>query len=225
MILCGKIIMFGRMENTVPIVTKAAGYVLHLLGNRLPAWVRYHRPDHTRETVEGALRIGTAMGLHADGLEIVALAAWFHDVGYVDTVVGHEERSVAIARGFLSGEGYPAEKLSRVIGCILATQVPQRPSTLEQQVICDADVLHAGQERFFEHSELLREELELREGLRHDEATWWRINLDFLLQHPFHTFAARREFGARREENLKEVERRLQHSSSMSHTNDSLPKN
>lgn len=142
-------------------------------------------------------------------MEIVELAAWFHDVGYVDRVEGHEERSVELARKFLSDAGYPAEKIDRVIGCIRATRVPQLPSTIEEQVLCDADLLHLGTEEFFHKGELLKEEIQLRSGQQQDRREWLRVNLEFLNQHPFHTAFARRTYGPRREENIREVEGRL----------------
>jgi predicted metal-dependent HD superfamily phosphohydrolase len=149
------------------------------------------------------------MGLGDQEIEVVEMAAWFHDVGYIDTVEGHEERSVELARKFLTEAGCPAEEVNRVIGCIRATRLPQQPTTIEEQVLCDADLLHLGKENFFDRGDLLKEEIELRSGVRHDRAEWLRINLEFLKRHPFHTAFARRMYGPRREANIEEVQRRL----------------
>jgi predicted metal-dependent HD superfamily phosphohydrolase len=121
----------------------------------------------------------------------------------------HEEHSARIAGTFLAQERYPSQLLDRVIRCIQATKLPQSPTTVEQQALCDADVHHAGTTEFFAAGDLLREEVELRDGVRYDDAAWLEVNLEFLYQHPFHTEYARREFGHRREANIAEVKRRL----------------
>jgi uncharacterized protein len=197
------------MERIADIVHKASGYALSLLRERSPSWARYHRPEHTNATVESAMRIGLGMGVDQESLEVLQLAGWFHDTGYTETVEAHEDRSAGIARAFLAKEGYPTVLVERVVQCIAATRLPQSPATLEQQVLCDADVHHAGTGEFFLLGDLLREEVELRDGIRYDDAGWLKVNLEFLYQHPFHTSFARREFGPGRKANIAEVERRL----------------
>lgn len=197
------------MERFADIVQKASGYALTLLRERSPSWARYHRPEHTNSTVESAMRIGRGMHVDQESLEVVQLAGWFHDTGYTETVEQHEDRSAGIARAFLAQEGYPPALVERVVQCINATRLPQSPVTLEQQVLCDADVHHAGTGEFFPLGDLLREEVELRDGIHYDDAGWLKVNLEFLYQHPFHTSYARREFGPGRTANIAEVERRL----------------
>jgi predicted metal-dependent HD superfamily phosphohydrolase len=150
------------------------------------------------------------MELDRQSMEVLQIAGWFHDTGYAEPGEGHEERSARIARAFLANEGYPAELTERVIRCIGATRLPQEPTNLEQQVLCDADVHHAGTGEFFPRGDLLREEVELRDGIRYDDAGWLEVNLEFLYQHPFHTPYARQQFGPGREANIAEVKRRLE---------------
>jgi len=197
------------MERSDNIVRVASAFALKLLRERLPSWARYHRPEHTEETVRAALRIGRGAGLDPESLEVVEIAGWFHDTGYTETTEAHEARSVEIAGVFLEKQGYDPRLRERVIQCIWATRLPQSPNSLEGQVLCDADVHHAGSVEFFLLGDLLREEVELRDGVTYDDAGWLEVNLEFLYQHPFHTTFAKDHIGPGREANIVEVRRRL----------------
>lgn len=169
------------------IVAEASAYVQHLLVEELQPWVSYHDIRHTRETAEASVEIGKACGLDPTGTEVVVLAAWFHDTGYTQTVEGHEARSAAIAEAFLSGRGYPVEKIQSVRECIMATIVPQRPNNLRERVICDADMLYVGRKEFFPKNDLLKSEIERREGRTIGEREWLERSLRFLEAQSYHT--------------------------------------
>lgn len=195
---------------TTRIIQKTEAFVAGLFRDRLPSWVRYHTPEHTREVVEAGLEIGRAMELSDEELEVVVLAAWLHDAGYVDGGEGHEERSAAVAGEFLAREGYPPERIPLVQGCIMATRIPQQPSTALERIVCDADICYIGSDGFRPRSDALREELELRSGERLNEVAWIRKNIEFVERCRFHTGFARRRFGPMREKNLADLRVRLE---------------
>lgn len=191
------------------ILKDAEEHISRLLAARLPAGTTYHSIDHARETVEAAREIGDASGIVGADLESVLLAAWFHDAGYIEGAEGHEERSAEAAEAFLRGHGYPDERVRIVRGCILATRVPQRPTTPLERILADADMIHLGKKRFFERAELMRRETEMRSGESFEEAEWLRRNIAFVESHEYHTSYARKEFDGRRGKNLKKLRARL----------------
>lgn len=190
------------MSTNNEILQTTQAYVASLLNGKLPPWAVYHTLQHTEETVAAAREIGEASKLSKSDLEIVLLAAWFHDLGYIDTADGHEERSVEMAEEFLKKHSYSPERIERVVACIRATKVPQKPATMLEQVVCDADMIHLGKKRFFERSELLRMEIELRTGKPFTDVEWLQKNVEFASSGGFFTAYARSEFAPRREKNL-----------------------
>lgn len=197
------------MSTSTEVIKRAEAYVTALFGERLPAWAAYHDFTHTREVVEAVGEVGAGSGLDAVQMAVVTLAAWFHDTGYMDGAEEHEERSVALAEEFLRAHGYPEERLAEVIGCIRATKVPQKPVTLLEQVVCDSDLLHIGQEDALLKSALLRLEMEARTGEKFTDEAWLKKNIDFMACCTFHTPYAHRKYGERRRQNVEELKSRL----------------
>lgn len=191
------------------IVDRARDFALDLLRRRLAAWATYHDIRHTEETVEACREIAAGSGLDEAQTEIVLLAAWFHDTGYIDTVKGHEERSAAIALEYLRGSGYPPDNISSVEGCIMATKMPPNPKNLLERIICDADMIYIGREDFFGKDDLLREEIEKREGTVIDPAAWLRRSLKFLEDRQYHTEYCRTRLNEGLKRNIETLRRRL----------------
>jgi len=76
-------------------------YVFDTLKSGTPSEFVYHDINHTTEVVEACEKIGKKSGLSDDDIEILLIAAWFHDVGYLETSEQHEEQSAKAARKFL----------------------------------------------------------------------------------------------------------------------------
>ena len=73
-------------------------YVNELLTKEYPDGLVYHNIDHTRRVVKQAEIIGMHENLNKEDMDIVKIAAWFHDVGYLKKYHGHEEISIQIAK-------------------------------------------------------------------------------------------------------------------------------
>ncbi|MFA7228899.1 MAG: HD domain-containing protein, partial [Melioribacteraceae bacterium] len=84
---------------------KTEDYVLSLLNERTPNHNTYHNLAHTKNVVQAALEIAIGEKLAPDDMEMVQIAAWFHDTGYVEKSAGHEEISAMYAGNFLSEAG------------------------------------------------------------------------------------------------------------------------
>jgi len=191
------------------LIEKVKEYVLSLLQSRISSNHVYHDVDHTRNVAETTEIIGRASNLSDEELEIVIIAAWFHDLGYVEKVEGHEEISAKFAEEFLLKENYPIEKIEKVKKCILATKVPQNPQNILEQIICDADLSHLGKKSFKHRNDLFREEFEFYFGRQLSEAEWLKKSIDFLNNHKFFTEFARREYDEQKSKNLEKLKEEL----------------
>ncbi|UZR92924.1 Pycsar system effector family protein [Chondrinema litorale] len=198
------------MEQTKQsILESVESYVKHFLKERLPQNKEYHDSEHTMRVAQAAKEIGIAEGLTTEELEILQIAAWFHDTGHIETESGHEEISAKMAGKFLKEHAFPEQKIKKVKDAIRATKMPQSPKNKLEKVLCDADLSHLGSNEFFEVSASLRRELHsLREEDLSDE-DWIKKDLEFLKQHEYFTEYGRTTYSERKKKNLKKLEKKL----------------
>ncbi|MEP5612276.1 MAG: HD domain-containing protein [Cyclobacteriaceae bacterium] len=197
------------MIKEAEIVTAAESFARETLWNDLPENMTYHSLNHTVDVVESALEIGRQQNVSEDDLEVLQVAAWFHDLGYSKGCNDHEKIGAEMAEGFLSEKGYSQEKIQKVKGCIMATQMPQNPQNNLEQIICDADLMHLADEDYFTKADLLHKEIEHTNSCKISEQEWMKMNEDFLDQHCFFTDYARNRYESKVKENLKKVSQRL----------------
>jgi len=170
----------------------------------------YHNLRHAQDVVERVKDIGKASGVSDQDLDILINAAWFHDVGYLETDKNHEETSVNIAKEYLIKNNYLKKHIDRVCDCIMATKMPHKPTNLFEEIICDADISHIGSKNFFDQTELLKLEIEKREQRKISDIEWIEKNLEFLTTNKFFTKSAKKKYDKRKNKNLIELEKRHQ---------------
>ncbi len=175
----------------VDILDHAAGHVEEILNGLHPGFT-FHNILHTYEVVSASKIIGKACGLNEEEMEIVLIAAWYHDSGFWISPHNHEDHSTAIASQFLVMHKVSSDRSKAVISCIQATKIPQSPADNLQAVLCDADMFHLSGDQYWLKNQALRREQEFirKKCFRDDQ--WCHENLNFLTQHHFHT-----EYGLR----------------------------
>ena len=191
------------------LIETAIVHVELLFSTRKPDWVRYHTLEHAKTVAEAAGEIGVACGLSKEDLEVVILAAWFHDTGYLERIEGHEDRSVELATSFLGGKGYAQDRVAKVAGCIRATKMPQNPKNLIEEVLCDADIAHLASKDFLESTERVRYEIEHHMSRKLTEIDWLSMNTNFVASHRYRTDCARSKYAQGQADNLKVLRERL----------------
>jgi len=115
------------MEDMLQIVSR---YVTTIFGDQLAQGITYHNLAHTKEAVNAAKTIGEKSGISKNQMEMVLLAAWFHDVGIIENYNDHEVKSAELCSEFLTKHRYPKNKIDTIVHIIRSTRIPQRPSNL-----------------------------------------------------------------------------------------------
>ncbi|MHB8907067.1 MAG: HD domain-containing protein [Melioribacteraceae bacterium] len=184
-------------------------YVLSILTERTPIQNKYHSVAHTRDVVNSSIEIGIGEKLTPDEMEMVQIAAWFHDIGYIEKSEDHEEISAMYASNFLSEGNYPSDRIESIISCILATKVPQKPKNKLEEIICDSDLNHIGREIFFKRNDIFRLEYENHIGRKLTEYEWITKTIDFVTRHRFFTKYALKNFSEQKKENLRILQEQL----------------
>lgn len=173
--------------------------LLNFLEQNLPNDLRYHGLDHTKDVLKVSMELASVYDLTAEEIKLLSTAALFHDSGFVHTYQGHEAASCSIAKEMLPDFGYTEDQIELICDLIMATQVPQNPTTQLQQILCDADLDYLGRSDFLETGRRLFEEFKSR-GIVSDERDWNRLQVRFLSAHNYHT-----DFSKKHRESLKQI--------------------
>lgn len=165
----------------------AGQHIVHLFTEHLSTDLLFHNFHHTAHVVQGVREICKHAFIQRSKKEILLLAAWFHDSGFIRTYEGHEVESQNLAREFLEKHQYPEKKIVKVLDCIAATKMPQSPKDLLEEIICDADLYHLSLPEYFYLQKLLLEEWRKVKGKESTYLEWIEENLDFLTKHTYFT--------------------------------------
>jgi HD superfamily phosphodiesterase len=192
------------------LVKSSSEYVSKLLREELPSEFTYHNLGHTREVFEAVTELGKNSNLPEEELEIIQVAAWFHDTGFINGYLNHENKSVEIAKEFLENIQYPVEKIKSVTDIIIMTELANIPDSLSEKIIRDADVLHIGKDNFYSKSLTLKSEREIINHKSIAESEWVQTCLDFITKTTFFTDYANLKFEAGRQNNIAFLKEMLQ---------------
>ena len=191
------------------LTVEASAFVYELLRERLPETVLFHNYRYTVDVANSVRQIGQKAGLEDDELQLVILAAWFHNTGFTEGTEGHVDASVRIAAGFLEAHEVGDEDIATVASLIRVAHSEDEPETEAERVMQDAARAYLGRKKFFLYSDRLREEKRLLGEADYDDREWAEQQLKELTGVPFRTKYAKKKYGERRRQNLKQVQRRL----------------
>lgn len=196
---------------TEPDFEGARAYALARLARELPETVTYHSLQHTRDdVVPAAERLAHAEGVNGEELMLLRTAAYFHDLGFVVRREEHEQAGAEIAAQVLPSFGYTLEQIEKICRMIMATRIPQSPTTLIEQILADADLDTLGSEHFWKQSAKLRAENEAFDGPISD-VQWYKTQVAFIENHRYWTASARALREARKQEHLAQLRKLLEH--------------
>lgn len=192
------------------IITAAEDYVRHIFEEKIPSDIYiYHNWMHTVQVREEAILLARLSNVQADDLEMLNLAALFHDVGFSVSYHGHEDHGIRIARQFLESVGYSKEKTEIIAGLINSTKSDVKPITSLESLLKDADTSSLGKPHFQIYTNSLRKELNALQGATLTKKDWARTNLKFLAEHAYYTEVAKARYGSTKLYNKKLLEAEL----------------
>ncbi len=189
--------------------TGARDYIIEKLSESLPSDLYYHGIHHTVMDVISAVRKhATSANINGDELLLLETAAYYHDCGYLKQYYFNEPIAVDIAAEVLPGFGYSANQIDVIGQIIMATQLPQKPTSFLDEIMCDADLDSLGRDDFFITSHCLRLELAAY-GQPTNIHEWYEKQLVFLESHTYFTDVARGARDAGKKRNIEEIRKLL----------------
>ena len=185
-------------------------YVFNLFKEQLPTEMVYHNFEHTVRVVNAVKEIGESEKVSSEDLEVLCVAAWFHDTGFVEGAINHERHSAKLASEYLKGKDYPNEKIEVVKSLIAVTKMPQNPTTHLEEIMCDADLSHIGSADFMDLSAMLRMEWEnIEGGQQMSDLEWLQENEKFVGTHKFFTNYGFVNFAPQKNKNWHKLQKAL----------------
>ncbi|MEO5997829.1 MAG: Pycsar system effector family protein [Chitinophagaceae bacterium] len=195
--------------NFYALIKMIDNYITGIFSGDTDKELLYHDLTHTQQVVANAAKIATHYKLNEKDYFIVIAAAWFHDIGYfVGNLSGHELTGADMAAAFLKDKGIDEETITAVKNCIMATRMPQAPTNLLEQIVCDADLFLWGTDEFEKRSKLMRKEAEWRLDKKITKSDWRKSTIHLLESHHFHTDYARQLLQDKKTENLNKLKRK-----------------
>jgi len=195
--------------NEKQLIQKSRKFVTLRFSNSPAQGLTYHNLEHTLYVAKTAVKIARTYNLSKEDLWTLEVAALFHDTGVTEQVEGHEEISVLVMKAFLEKEQVGDALIAKISALILATKLPQKPTGLLEEIICDADLAHLGKKSFYEKCENLRKEREFiqKKSINHKE--WLSATLAFMEQHHYHTVYGISELDPGKAKNVALMEEKL----------------
>ena len=193
------------------LIEQSEDFVSNLLKDKLSNLYSYHNFNHTLTVVNAVKELCKKENVNENEKEILLIAAWFHDTGYIVGYEKHEEESVKIVTAFLKEKQQSDEFIASVSSLIMATVKEYIPKTHLEKIIKDADFAHLMGNEYATTCELLRIELKNTWNLNFSNAEWAKENLNFLMnRHRFYTDYALRKWQPLKEKNLLLVQKKIE---------------
>lgn len=180
-------------------------FTFRTLEETLPEILTYHNAAHTREVVDACREFAAIENVAGEDLTILLSAACLHDSGFLTQYKKNETIACAFAKKKLPLFGYDENAIDRICRIIMATSIPQHPSSdILEMIICDADLSYLGTDSFFEKASLFRKELAFQDIVYTDKG-WFKFELEFMEAHSYFTEAARNLRGSVKEKNTAKL--------------------
>lgn len=168
---------------------KVKQYILQRLNNELPTHYTYHNAEHTMDVLQSAEAIASMEHVDETEMELLKAAALFHDTGFLVSAIDHETYSAQLAGEILPQYAYTDSEIEVIKRLIEATRSPQKPTSMLEMILCDADLDYLGREDYFIIAERLKVEL-AHDTEKFKAGLWNETQVGFLAQHRYFTQTA-----------------------------------
>ncbi len=169
----------------------------------------YHNLEHTHDVVKSTIQIANHYQLNEKDFFIVVASAWFHDTGYFEDPINHEQKGAELAIEFLKQKNVTADVRDQVMQAILSTKMPQLPTSLLENILCDADLFHLGTKDFRKMGKLMHKEVGLIHNVDINKKSWRKKDIEFLESQQYHTDYCRLLLSDQKQKNIEKLRSKL----------------
>ena len=185
---------------------KLRSTIIEILNTKLSKDLHYHGVQHTLDALNTCKVYLSHSQINSHNAKLLRIAVLLHDIGFTETTHEHEQKGAEIAKNLLQNYNFPREDIDIIIGLILSTKVPQKPTTLLEKIICDVDLDYLGSSDFYEISDQLFRELKALSVIKNIDE-WNKKQIKFLEAHVYHTDFAIKNRQPQKELRIKELKK------------------
>jgi len=183
----------------------ARDYIVQRLKAELKPTLYYHSVEHTLDVHKAASRLTESEQIEEKYQTLIETAALYHDAGILVRYTEHETASADLAKMILPRFDYAPDEIDYINRLIMVTRLPQRPSSLEEKILCDADLDYLGRDDFFIHAFQLRLEWQVNGIKQMNLHDWFTSQVSFLSGHQYFTKSAILLRNEQKQKNLQEI--------------------
>lgn len=192
------------------LIEQAKEFVEKQFKDKLSNSYTYHNISHTKDVVAAVEIIAAHEGVTEKELEMLLLAAWFHDMGYIQGCQKHEESSVVYLKEFLATQPNAVAYQEQVAKLIMTTVYGYEPQNKLEKIIKDADYYHLSKREYVDSCGALRAEWHNLDQKTFSDAEWWQENLNFLTnKHQYYTTFAIANWQPLKDKNKKRLQKKI----------------
>ncbi len=169
----------------------------------------YHHYEHALSVMERAIYLGKKEKISEKEMELLTIAALFHDTGFVIQYDDNEKIWAKIAQNYLRTVLYPEEDIHIIQNLIIATEPSRKPKNFLEKIIKDADMDNLWTNDFFEAWERLKQERETIKNIKIKDPDWHHASLDIIQWHQFYTPTQIRERNAELQKNTEKLKEKV----------------
>lgn len=170
----------------------------------------YHQYEHTIDVFDRATYLAEKEWLSPEEIELIQLAALFHDTGFIVQYDKNEPLWAKFASNFLKTMLYPEEKIKIIERIILATDPDyQEPEDIYEAIIKDADIDNLWRDDFFEKGKKVKDELETIKRIKIKNPSWHHAMLDVLYKNKFYTDTQKKEREMQKQKNIETLKSKI----------------
>lgn len=165
---------------------KVKKFIINKLKKNLPKNLFYHGLHHTIDVCDVAAEIALKEMIDFENIELIKVAALFHDSGFIKVYDENEIIGCRIAREILPKFEYSREEIKTICRMIIATHTPQQPKNRMEEILADADLDYLGRADFDLIAKTLFNELN-ENGKAISVKDWNLLQIDFMKKHTYFT--------------------------------------
>lgn len=179
------------------------------LASTLDPTLYYHSPDHTKDVLRQTMELAEEDALDTRDVLLLAIAAAFHDAGFLEQRPKNEPIGAQMAVQAMSASGrFSQVEQDLVEQMILDTQlVMEGPAQISNSRLSpwllDADLANLGRDDFWDQTRLLAKELKI------EIASMLPMTRALMQRHDWQSPAGKRLFAAKKEANFVALEEEL----------------